>query len=86
NELPARSFLSLVRYRPVGSVGDVTCPTLLLGGTRDEIAPADAAASAAEKMSNATFVRLPTDHFGPFHGETFEQVVGHATTFLDSNL
>lgn len=86
NELPARSFLSLLRYRPVGQIGDVSCPTLLLGGTRDGIAPADGVASAAEGMPNATFVRLPTDHFGPFHGETLEQTVGHATAFLDSNL
>lgn len=86
NELPARSFLSLLRYRPVGKAGDVTCPTLLLGGTRDEIASVDAAASAAEKMPDATFVRLPTDHFGVYHGETFEQVAGHVTAFLDSNL
>ena len=86
NRLPARSLLSLLRYRPVGSLGDVTCPTLLVGGTRDEIAPADDAASAADGLSNATFVRLPTDHFGVYHGETFEQVVGHATAFLDANL
>ncbi|MFC4357459.1 alpha/beta hydrolase [Halobium salinum] len=86
NELPARSFLSLLRYRPVGTVGDVTCPTLLLGGTRDEVASADSVSSAAGKMPNATYVSLPTDHFGVYHGETFEQVVGHATAFLDANL
>jgi pimeloyl-ACP methyl ester carboxylesterase len=86
NRLPARSLLSLLRYRPVGSLDEVTCPTLLVGGTRDEIAPADGVASAADGLPNATFVRLPTDHFGVYRGETFEQVVGHATTFLDANL
>ncbi|WP_101294468.1 alpha/beta hydrolase [Halegenticoccus soli] len=86
NETPARAFLSLLRYRPASDAADVACPTLLLAGTRDEIAPAEAIEAAADGISNATLVRLPGDHFGLYHGRLFEQTLGHAFAFLDANL
>lgn len=86
NRIPARSFLGLARYRPVSTLEDVACPTLLLGGTRDDIAPVDTVADAAESVPTATFVRMPTDHFGPFDGPTFEESLGHQLAFLDAHL
>ncbi len=83
---PARVFLSLLRYRPVSAVEDVTCPALLLGGTKDDIAPVSAVESAAEGVENGTFVRLPSDHFGTYHGAMREQALGHQFAFLDANL
>ncbi|WP_129112925.1 alpha/beta hydrolase [Halegenticoccus tardaugens] len=86
NETPARAFLSLLRYRPTTSAGDVGCPTLLVSGARDEIAPPETVEAAAAEIPTSTLVRLPSDHFGLYHGSLFEQTLGHAFAFLDANL
>ena len=86
NETPARAFLSLLRYRPVGDAGDVTCPTLLTAGDRDELAPADAVESVADDVPESTFVRLPAGHFDGFDGRGLDRAVGHELAFLDAEL
>lgn len=84
NACPARVFLSLPFYRPITSADDVRCPTLLVGGTDDDVVPVSNVESAADAVPNARFVRLPTDHFGYFDGPTFEETVGLQLTFLDA--
>lgn len=84
NECPARSLLAIPRYRPITTAGDVRCPTLLIGGTDDDVVSLSAIESAAETVPDATYVRLPTDHFGYFDGDTFEEAVGHQLAFLDA--
>ncbi|MGM0590485.1 MAG: alpha/beta hydrolase [Halobacteriota archaeon] len=86
NACPARSFLALSSYRPADDAERVSCPTLLVAGGRDEIAPSESVEQVAETMSNATLLRLPVGHFDFFHDDTFEQVLGHQVTFLDSVL
>lgn len=86
NETPARAYLSLLRYRPVESAGEVACPTLLLAGDRDAFAPADEVAGAAEAVPESTLVRLPIGHFDAFEGPGLERAVGHQLAFLDAEL
>ncbi len=86
NETPARSFNSLLRYRPVSSASDLGRPTLLLAGTRDEVVPFDTVENAASELPESTLVRMPTGHFDFFRGDGFEQAVGHQVAFLDSIL
>lgn len=83
NVCPARVLLSIPRYRPVKSVEDVRCPTLFVGGADDEVVSLSAIESASETVPNATFLRLPTDHFGYFD-DAFETAFGHQLAFLDS--
>ena len=84
NECPARTLLGIPGYRPITSAEDVRSPTLFVGGTDDDVVSLSAVESAAETVPNATYLRLPTDHFGYFEGEVFEQCVGYQLAFLDS--
>lgn len=86
NATPARVFLSLLRYRPAKAAERVTCPTLVVAGARDAVAPADAALSAAESMPNATYLRLPIGHFDAYGGRAFERSVDHQLAFLENAL
>ena len=40
----------------------------------------------ASKMPSSTLVRFPVDHFAPYAGETFEEVVKVETGFLKKHL
>ncbi|SEO27620.1 Alpha/beta hydrolase family protein [Halogranum amylolyticum] len=84
NRCPARTLLAIPRYRPITSAEDVRCPTLFVGGTDDEIVSLSAIESAAETVQDATYLRLPTDHFGFFDGDTFEEALGHQLAFLNT--
>lgn len=86
NATPARVALALRGYRPVDDAPDVTCPTLLLGGARDEIVSASTVEDAADELPEATFVRLPSGHFDVFAGEAFERALAHQIAFLDTTL
>jgi len=81
DETPARLFLSLLRYRALPDPDAVTCPTLLVSGTRDDLAPADAVADLADELPNATLVELPAGHFDHYD-RAFEQTFGHLLSFL----
>lgn len=84
NAVPARILLSLPFYRPVGSLGDVRCPTLFVSGTDDDVVSASSVESAAGEVRDARLVQLPSSHFGFYHGSTFEELVGHQLAFLDA--
>jgi len=83
NRLPAQIFLAITRYRPITSVETIRCPTLVIGGRNDEVAPAEWAEDAADKIPESTFIELPADHTSVFDAD-FETVVGHQLTFLRS--
>ncbi|SFR53828.1 alpha/beta hydrolase [Halogeometricum limi] len=86
NETPARSLSNLLRFSAGDDADAVTCPVLLLGGTRDDVVPVDAVESAANDFANATFVRLPIGHFDAYEGSGLDHVFGHARAFLDAEL
>ena len=81
NETPARSLLRVANYRPVGRIGEIRAPTLLLAGTDDAIVDSETVVDAGEALSRGTVVTMPADHFSPF-GEDFEPAVGHQLSFL----
>ena len=83
NRLPARIFLAITSYRPITSVDEIRCPTLVIGGRNDEVAPAAWAEDAADEIAQSTYIELPADHTSVFDAE-FEAVVGHQLTFLRS--
>lgn len=82
NETPARSLLSLLRYRPLTDAEDVTCPTFLLAAGNDSLVPAETVATAADRIDGATYLRLPVDHVAPL-GDAFETAAAHQLAFLD---
>lgn len=88
NAVPARSLLSIPRFRPVGDVDRIRCPVCLVGATDDGVVPVDTVEAAAERLDDAasTFVRLPGDHFDAIAGSTADQALGHELVFLESTL
>ncbi|WP_251343033.1 alpha/beta hydrolase [Haloplanus halophilus] len=82
NETPARSLLSLFRYRPIEDAADVTCPTFLLAAGADDVAPPEAVAAAADRIDGSTYLRMPVGHVDPL-GAAFETAVAHQLAFLD---
>jgi pimeloyl-ACP methyl ester carboxylesterase len=86
NETPARSLLNLTRFTAGTDLDSVTCPVLLLGGTRDDVVPVDSVAAAADELADATFVSLPVGHFDAYEGSGLEHVVGHGVAFLDAEV
>ncbi|XVH32147.1 alpha/beta hydrolase [Haloferacaceae archaeon DSL9] len=83
NRTPGRVLLSIPRYRPISRVEEVDCPTLLLAGTDDQLAPSETVENAAELIDGSTLVRFPAGHFDVY-GDAFETVVGYQLTFLES--
>lgn len=86
NWCAARVLLQIGRYRPITETGDVTCPSLVIQGTEDQLASEGAIASLVTRLDDVTRVRYETDHFGPFTGETFEQVVEREGAFFEQHL
>ncbi|WP_426963726.1 alpha/beta hydrolase [Haloparvum alkalitolerans] len=80
NATPARSLLSLARFRD-DALDGVRVPALLLAGTGDAQAPASEAERAADALPNATLVRMPADHWSPYAAD-FEPAIGHQVAFL----
>jgi dienelactone hydrolase len=83
NETPARGLLSLFRYRPLADAADVDCPTLVLAAGEDDLVPPGTAATAADRIDGATYLRLPVGHVDPL-GDAFETAVAHQLAFLES--
>ena len=85
NRLPARIFLALPGYRPITTAEEIRCPALVIGGSHDQIVPAEGPAAAADRIPESTYIELPADHMSVFEAD-FETVVGHQLTFLRSTV
>jgi pimeloyl-ACP methyl ester carboxylesterase len=86
NRLPGRSIPALWRHTGSDDRSRPTCPVLLVGGTRDDVAGIDAAAEAAESLPDATLVRLPAGHFDIYDGDGFERCLRHGLAFIDATV
>ncbi|SFK72196.1 Alpha/beta hydrolase family protein [Halogranum rubrum] len=85
NECPARSLLALPGYRPATTAEDIRCPTLLVGGTDDDVVSLSTIESVADSVPDVTYLRLQSDHFG-YIDDQFEECLSHQLAFLDANL
>ncbi|MCD6571594.1 MAG: alpha/beta hydrolase [Deltaproteobacteria bacterium] len=86
NECPARIFIYLLIYRPLSFAERVKCPALLIMAEKDFGISPKAVEKCADRMSNATLIRLPVGHFEPYVGDLFEQTVEKQTNFLKEHL
>jgi pimeloyl-ACP methyl ester carboxylesterase len=83
NGTPARTLLALPRYRPVADAGAVTCPSLVVAGTDDDVVPYGTAERLAEALPDSSLVALPMGHFDAWD-ERFREVLAHEVAFLDA--
>ena len=84
NRTPGRSFLALARHTCRDGGARPTCPTLVIGGTRDDVVPIESVEATADAVPTATLLRLPVNHFDLYADEGLTQAVGHGLAFLDS--
>ena len=77
-DVPARSFLALARYAV--PTDEVSCATLFVAGSYDDVADAAGVEAAAADDPDATFIRVPATHLDLLDDEgTLE----HTLVFLD---
>ena len=86
NRTPGRSILALWNHTSEDDRRRPTCPVLLVGGTRDDIAGIDAAEDAAASLPDATLVRLPAGHVDLYEGSGFDRCVRHGLAFLNATV
>ena len=63
NSCPARILLTSLWHRPIARAAQVAAPTLFVVAERDQLIPERSIRKAAARMSDATIVTVPGDHF-----------------------
>ncbi len=69
-------------FRPIRLASKVACPALVLICDNDTVAPASAAAKAAERMPNSEVKHYPVGHFDVYRGEALVQSIEDQLDFL----
>lgn len=69
-------------FRPILLASKVACPALVLICDHDTVAPASAAAKAAERMPNSEVKHYPVGHFDVYRGEALVQSIEDQLDFL----
>ncbi len=87
NQVAARVFLTLPFWFPGQSADKVEAPTLVIAAENDGLIPVSGVRDTAAKLKKGEYVELKgADHFSPYSGPVFEQVVGKQTAFFKKNL
>lgn len=84
--VPARVFLSVLGYRPLGSARKVAVPTLMVIAGDDAICPAPAARRAARRIPDCRIEEYPIGHFDLYSGKWFEVASTVEADFLQDRL
>lgn len=82
NRVTARSLLTMGFYRPWQRLGDVAIPMLIVGATRDTVAPFVADKIRRVANPNLQVVQIDADHFDPYFEPHFPAALGHQLDFL----
>ncbi|KXO82769.1 alpha/beta hydrolase [Acinetobacter venetianus] len=83
NRVTARSLLTVSFYRPWKKLKDIKIPMLIIGATRDTVAP-----FVPEKIKSAgnpllQVIEMDADHFDPYFEPYFPKTVGYQLKFLE---
>ncbi len=84
--LPARVFLSILTYRPISIVRQVTVPTLIIAARDDRIIPIRGVRRAAARIPDCRLEEWPIGHFELYAGDWFERAVSLEADFLAERL
>ena len=82
NKTRARIFLEIANYNPVRFAHQLSMPVVVISGQRDTIIPEQCIRAAAQKMPNAEYYMLNSNHFELCDGELFEQNITLQINFL----
>jgi dienelactone hydrolase len=87
NEVAARLFFTMPRYRPLRHAREVECPTLLIACMHDTVTSTRAAVKTAARMDGrAHLTMLPIGHFDIYHGKWFELSSAEQVAFFRRTL
>lgn len=87
NKVAARVFLSLPFWFPGDSAPRIQAPTLIVAAEKDGLIPVKKVREVAKSVPNGEYVELPgANHFSPYTGPVFEQVVARQTAFFVQHL
>lgn len=83
NRVAARSLLSMGRYRPFKSLRDVAIPLLIVGATRDTVAPFVEKRIRALGNPQIRVETLDANHFDPYFEPVLSRNLGYQLEFLN---
>lgn len=86
NKTRARIFLEVANYNPTRFVHKLTMPTLVISGQRDSVIPEALIRTAVQKMPNAQYFMLNSNHFEFCEGDVFEKNIALQLAFLKENV
>lgn len=86
-KVAARVFMSLPFYSPGSAADRIQAPTLVIASEKDGLIPVKGVRKVAAQLKHGEYVELAgADHFSPYTGPLFEQVVARQTAFFKKNL
>jgi pimeloyl-ACP methyl ester carboxylesterase len=87
NKVAARVFMTLPFFFPGSRAADIKAPTLIIAAENDGLIPVERVRAAAQDLKHGEYVELKgANHFSPYTGPLFEQVVARQTAFFEKNL
>ena len=82
NRVTARSVLTIGMYRPIRHLKTIKIPTLLIGATRDSVAPFDPEKIKKINNPHIEYQLLDANHFEPYFEPIFQQNIQYQLEFL----
>ena len=86
NRVTARSLLNMGPYRPFKRLKDIRVPTLIVGGTRDTVAPFIESRIRAVNNACLQVRSIDANHFEPYFEPAFSALIDFELAFLLSLL
>lgn len=83
NKVTARSLLTMAFYRPWTRLKAVQTPMLIMGATRDTVAPFVEAKIRKVGNPNLQIVKMDADHFDPYFEPYFSENIKQQLSFLE---
>jgi pimeloyl-ACP methyl ester carboxylesterase len=83
NRVTARSLLTMPFYRPWRRLKRVDVPMLIVGATRDTVAPFVSEKVFNVRNRNLQVIEVNANHFDPYFDPVFSGMIEHQLTFLE---
>ncbi|MEX3656710.1 MULTISPECIES: alpha/beta hydrolase [Mycolicibacterium] len=83
NEVAPRALIEMMRYRPIDSARQVTCPVLVCMGTEDAETTPDKVGALAAAAPQGELLEYPVSHFDFYAEDVRNRVIADQLTFLN---
>lgn len=82
NRIAARSLATMGFYRPMKHLKNIKIPTLVLGATRDTVAPFDEVKVRQMSSNSIEIQTIDANHFDPYLDHWFEENIARQLDFI----